>query len=103
MAADPSVVPPAPLWNIASIVIPIVALVIGIVVLAGSKGGGGDFAGAMGGAVLFIFGVAGACVFGEIAAWVSLIRGERHAWMAILGIIGNGIVMVPVLLLLLKD
>ena len=103
MAADPSVVSPAPLWNIASVVIPIAAILLGLLVLAGSKGGGGDFAGAMGGGVLFIFGVAGACVLGEVAAWVALIRGERHAWLTILGIIGNGIVIVPVLLLLMRD
>jgi hypothetical protein len=73
------------------------------VALAGSRGGGGDFAGALGGGVLFIFGIAGACVIGEVAAWIALARGERMAWLTILGIIGNGVVVVPVLLLLLKD
>jgi hypothetical protein len=71
------------------------------VALGGSRGG--DFAGAIGGGVLFIFGLAAACVIGEIAAWVALLRGERMAWLSILGILGNGIVILPVLLLLLKD
>ena len=103
MAADPSVDQVAPLWNIASVAIPAAAIVIGVLVLAGSRGGGGDYAGALGGGVLFIFGIAGACVLGEIAAWVALVRGERMAWLTILGILGNGVVIVPVLLLLLKD
>ena len=94
---------PAPLWNIASVAIPAAAIVIGLLLLAGSRGGAGDFAGALGGGVVFIFGIAGACVIGEIAAWVALARGERMAWLTALGIVGNGIVIVPVLLLLLKD
>ena len=94
---------PAPLWNIASVAVPAAATVIGVLVLAGSRGGGGDFAGALGGGVLFIFGIAGASVIGEIAAWVALVRGERMAWLTILGIIGNGVVILPALLLLLKD
>ena len=103
LAGDPSVEQVAPLWNIASVAIPAAAIVIGLLVLAGNRGGGGDFAGALGGGVLFIFGIAGACVIGEIAAWVALVRGERMAWLTILGILGNGVVIVPVLLLLLKD
>ena len=93
----------APLWNIASVAIPTAAFLLGLLLLAGSRSGGGDFAGALGGGVLFIFGIASACVIGEVAAWVALARGERMAWLTILGIIGNGVVVVPVLLLLLKD
>jgi hypothetical protein len=103
LAGDQPVEQVAPLWNIASVAIPAAAIVIGLLVLAGSKGGGGDYASALGGGVLFIFGIAGACVIGEIAAWVALVRGERMAWLTILGILGNGVVIVPVLLLLLKD
>jgi len=93
----------APLWNIASVAIPTAAFLLGLLLLAGSRSGGGDFAGALGGGVLFIFGIASACVIGEVAAWVALARGERMAWLSALGIIGNGVVIVPVLLLLLKD
>ena len=103
VAGDPAVEQVAPLWNIASVAMPAAAFVIGLLVLAGSRGGAGDFAGALGGGVLFVFAVAGACVIGEIAAWVALVRGERMAWLTMLGIIGNGVVIVPVLLLLLKD
>ena len=103
LAGDQTVEQVAPLWNIASVAIPAAAIVIGLLVLAGSKGGGGDYAGALGGGVLFIFGIAAACVIGEIAAWVALVRGERMAWLTILGIIGNAVVILPVLLLLLKD
>ena len=102
MAGAQPVEPAAPLWNIVSVAIPAIAIVLGLLLVAGGRGGG-DFAGALGGGVLFIFGVAGACVFGEIAAWVALVRGERMAWLTILGILGNGVVIVPVLLLLLKD
>ena len=103
LAGDQPVEQVAPLWNIASVAVPAIAIVIGVLVLAGSRGGVGDYAGALGGGVLFIFGIAGACVIGEIAAWVALARGERMAWLTILGIIGNGAVILPVLLLLLKD
>ena len=103
LAGDPPLEQAAPLWNIASVAIPAAAIVLGVLVLAGSRSGGGDFAGALGGGVLFIFGIAGACVIGEVAAWIALVRGERMAWLTILGIIGNGVVILPVLLLLLKD
>ena len=101
MAGDPSVAP-AQFWNIASVAIPLIAIVIGALVLAGNRGGG-DFAGALGGGVLFLFAITGICVLGEIAAWVALVRGERWVLLSILGIIGNGIVIVPVLLLLMKN
>ena len=101
MAGEQPVEPVAPLWNVVSVVIPMIAILIGLVALGGSRGG--DFAGAIGGGVLFIFGLAAACVIGEIAAWVALLRGERMAWLSILGILGNGVVILPVLLILLKD
>jgi len=94
---------PAPLWNIASVAIPVAAILIGLLLLAANPSGRGGFAGSLGGGVLFIFGIAGACVIGEVAAWVALARGERMAWLTVLGIIGNGAVILPVLLLFLKD
>jgi len=102
MAGELPVEPAAPLWNVVSVAIPAIAIVLGLLLIAGGRGGG-DFAGALGGGVLFIFGVAGACVMGELAAWVALVRGERMGWLTALGIIGNAVVVVPVLLLLLKD
>ena len=47
-------------------------------------------------------GVGAACVLGEIAALVALARGERLAWLTILGILGNGAVILPILALFLN-
>jgi hypothetical protein len=93
----------APRWNIVSVALPAVAVLVGFLLLAANPSARGDFAGSLGAAVLFALGVGAACVLGEIAALVALARGERLVWLTILGILGNGAVILPILVLFLRD
>jgi hypothetical protein len=90
-----------PFWNIVSVALPAAAVLIGILVLSSARRSG-DFAGALGGGVLFAFAMAAVCVLGEIAAITALWRGERLVWLSILGMLANGAVFLPVLFLLLR-
>jgi hypothetical protein len=90
-----------PFWNIISIALPAAAVLIGVVALSSTRRSG-DFAGALGGGVLFAFGMAAVCVLGEIAAIAALWRGERLLWLSILGVLANAAVFLPVLFLLLR-
>ncbi len=92
--------PPAPLLGVISLALPALALLIGFIVLSGSRNG--DVARALGGGVLFAFSLAAVCVSGELAALAALWRGERMAWLAVLGIIINGAFLLPILRILLK-
>jgi hypothetical protein len=76
--------------------------VLGLLLLAANPSGRGDFAGSLGATVLFALGVGGACAVGEIAALIALARGERLVWLTILGVLGNGAVILPILALFLK-
>ncbi len=87
-------------WNIVSLVLPVAAMVIGGLMVSGSRSGAGDFAGALGGGVLFLFGMAAVCVLGEIAAIAALMQGERWAGLSILGVLVNAAFILPVLYLL---
>ena len=91
----------APLWNIVAVALPGLVLAVGLLMLAGNPSGRGDYAGAMGSAVLLVLGVGAACGLGAVAALVALVRGERLRWLTVLGLIVNGIVVVPVLGLLM--
>jgi hypothetical protein len=93
----------APFWNILSVAVPLGALALGLLLLAADPRGGGDYAGAIGGAVLFVFGVGGACAFGAVAAIVALARDERKTWLSVIGLVGNGAVVLPIVALLLGD
>ena len=44
-----------------------------------------------------------ACVLGEAAALVSFVRGERHAWLGIVGLILNLVFIVPIASVLMSD
>ncbi len=98
-----SVAGAAPLWNIISVVLPLGAAALGVLLLAANPRGGGDFAGAMGSAVLFVFGVGVACGLGAVAAIIALVRGERRAWLSVIGLVGNAAVVLPILALLARD
>jgi len=91
----------APRWNIISLALPGIALALGFVVLAASPSGRGDYAGALGSAVLLLFGVGAASALGAIAGVIALARAERLSWLTVLGFIVNGIVLVPLFGLLL--
>ena len=101
MAENSSV--PDPFWNIIAVALPVAAIALGLLLLAANPSGSGDFAGALGGAVLFVLGVGGACALGAIAGVISLARGERKIWLTVLGFVGNGAVLLPLIAVLLKD
>jgi hypothetical protein len=92
----------APRWNIVSVALPVLAAVIGLLMLAANPSGRGDYGGALGGAVLLVMGVAAACGLGVIATVVALVRQERMPWLTAIGLIGNGAVLVLALGLLLR-
>ncbi len=92
----------APLWNLIAAALPIAGAIIGI--LATSSGSGqGDYAGRLGGAVIAIVIVAIAAALGAGAAVTSLVRGERMVWLAILALIGNLAIALPVAVLFIRD
>ena len=91
----------APRWNIISLALPGIALALGLVALAASSSGRGDNAGALGSALLLLFGVGAASALGAIAAVVALARGERLSWLTVLGFVVNGIMLAPLFGLLL--
>lgn len=93
----------APCWNIVSVALPVLAIAIGFIALTASPSGRGDFGGAMGAGILFILGVCAARSLGAVAAVIALIRGERMPWLTVIGLVGNGAVLVPVLGLMLRD
>lgn len=86
-----------------SVALPVAAAVIGLLLLAGNLSGRGDFAGAMGAGVLFVFGVGAASALGAIAAVIALLRQERRPWLTAIGLLANGAVLLPLLGLLLRD
>ena len=93
-----------PFWNIVSLALPAAALAIGVLVLMTNRGGrGGDYAGALGGAIITLIVIGGICVFGLAAAMVALKRGERMAWLSALGILANVTLVVPALYLYLRS
>jgi len=91
----------APRWNIISLALPGIALALGLVVLAASPSGRGDHAGALGSAVLLLFGVGAASALGGIAGVIAVARSERLVWLTVLGFVVNGIVLLPLFGLLL--
>jgi hypothetical protein len=100
--SEPQVSAP-PFWNIVGSSLPVAAFGLGLLVLAASKGGRGDFAGALGRGVLFFVAIGVACLIGEIASIIALVRQERLVWLSILGVIGNAVVLLPLVALLLRD
>ncbi len=94
--------PKPPFWNLIAAGLPVTGAIIGIL-FASSRGGSGDYAGRLGGAVIAIFIVAAAATIGIGAAVASLMRSERMAWLAMLALIGNLAIALPVAGLLLRD
>ena len=91
----------APLWNIISIALPLGGFALLAIMAMTTSRGGGDFAGALGTAVLILFGSLIACGLGALAAIVGLARGERLMWLTVIGLVGNGIVLLSIGALLL--
>lgn len=90
MNPEPSV---APYWNIVSIVLPVAATLAGAGALKASSFG--DYGGAIGGALKTFVAIGGVCVLGEAAAIAALAKGERMAWLSVLGAVANLMVILP--------
>ncbi|MBC7895270.1 MAG: hypothetical protein H7066_07640 [Cytophagaceae bacterium] len=90
----------APFWNLIAIALPMATFLIGIVMLSGRAGG--DYAGRLGGGVLFALGMAAASGLGVVAGVLALYRHERLPWLSVLGILVNCLVCLPVAGVLLR-
>jgi hypothetical protein len=90
-------------WSPLSLALPITAALLGIAILLLSRGGTGDYAARLGGAVLFLVGMAIACTLGAAAATISLFRAEPLPWLAAIALIGNLLVIVPIFRLLVSE
>ena len=90
-----------PRWNIVSVAVPLAAAAVGVVQATGVSSGG-NMGVAMGAAFAFVaFAVVG-CAIGLVAALIAVVRNERMAWLSVLGLLGNGAVIVPIVFFLLK-
>ena len=85
-------------WNIVSLALPAGAVLIGVIALL--TRGSSDFATGLGSLFKVTILCGGVCVFGEAAAIAALVRGERMAWLSILGVLANGAILLPAILLL---
>lgn len=94
--------PKQPFWNLIAAGLPVAGAVIGIL-FASSRNGQGDYAGRIGGAVIAMIIVAASSSIGIGTAIASLARGERMASLAILALVVNAIIVLPVAALLLRD
>lgn len=92
-----------PFWNVISLALPLAVAILGAIVMLTSRSGGGDFAGRLGSGILFVLAVGAACLAGEVAAIVSLVRGERYAWLAIVGLVLNLVIILPIAGVLMSD
>jgi len=94
--------PKPPFWNLLAVGLPIAGALIGILI-ASSRGGTGDFAGRLGGAVIGLLVVAVAAALGIGAAVTSLMRNERMAWLSMLALLGSAVIALPIAALLIRD
>jgi hypothetical protein len=96
---DP-IVARAPFWNLIAVGLPLATFLIGLVMLSGRSGM--DYTGRLGGGILVVLGVAAASGLGVVAGAVALYRHERLAWLSILAIVLNCLVVLPVVGVLLR-
>ena len=92
-----------PFWSILSLALPLTATLLGVAILLSTRSGTGDYAARLGTGVLLLAGIGIACALGEIAAIVSILRGERLPWLAAIGVIANLLVIFPLLSLFIRD
>ena len=89
----PSPVSPPPLFNVISALLPVAGGTYAWSAHAKSS------ADTMGGAIGQLIGVyvifAAACLLGEVAAVVSLLRGERPGWLSVIGVLLNLTAVIP--------
>ncbi len=89
----PLTVSPPPLFNVISALLPVVGGAYAWSAYAKSS------ADTMGGAIGHLIGAyvifATACLLGELAAIVSLVRGERPGWLSVIGVLLNLAAVIP--------
>ena len=88
-------------WNIISVAVPLAALAVGLVQASGASSGG-NFGVALGNALAVVVWVVLGCAIGLVAALIALVRSERMAWLSVIGLLGNGAVILPIVFFLLK-
>ena len=88
-----------PIFSVVSLALPVVAGIAGLLWARAAKGATnmGEALGPFFAAAIFLV---LAAVAGEFAAVVSLVRGERMGWLSWLGIVGNALILAPVVYLL---
>jgi hypothetical protein len=86
----------APIFNILSLVLPVVAGAWGYT-LARSAKGATNMGEALGPWFALAFVLTAAALAGELAAVISLVRGERLGWLSWIGVAGNGVLLLPVI------
>ena len=90
-----------PRWNIISVALPLSGLAVGLIQGAGASSGG-NFGVALGNALAVVVWLVLGCVIGFFAALIAVVRNERMAWLSVLGLLGNGAVVLPIVFFLLK-
>jgi hypothetical protein len=90
----------APICNVLSLALPAVVGSVGFYLARTAKGATnmGEALGPLFAAMIVLMASA---VAGEAAAVASLLRGERLAWLSWLGIAVNGLLLLPLIVLLL--
>ena len=83
-----------PICNVLSLAVPAIVGCVGYY-LARTAKGATNVGEALAPLFVLIFAVIMAAAVGEVAAVVSLARGERLAWLAWLGVFVNGILLIP--------
>ena len=86
----------APIFNVLSVAFPLLVGAVGYTLMRNAKGAT-NLGEALGPFFALIIAVCAAALVGEAAAWISLVRGERLAWLTWLGVVGNGVLLMPVL------
>ena len=93
---------PPSFWNILSVAVPVVGLLIGVLFVSGGGTGAGDYAGRLGAGILFALGMGAVCGLCAIAALVAIARGESRFWLSVVSLVGNLAVALPVAGVLLR-
>ena len=86
------------LWNILSVALPLLAVIICLITISGMESERGNVGSALAPGFLLVFGTVAGCILGFVAAVVALIRNERWGALTLLGFIGNGAVLFPLVI-----
>ncbi len=90
----------APIFNVLSLAVPVLAGAWGYYAVRTAKGAT-NMGEALGPLFAMAIAVTLAAIVGELAAVISLVRGERLGWLSWLGVVMNGALLLPTVYLLL--